>query len=61
MNPSRRRRLALRVLAVMIGLGALAAGGVAFAADSSSSTGTVIAPASSTTSGYAVPSETIWS
>jgi hypothetical protein len=64
MNRSRRRRLALRVLAVMLGLGAIGAGGVAFAADSGTATSpgdTVIAPTQSgPTSGVAAPNEAIW-
>jgi hypothetical protein len=63
MNRSRRRRLALRVLAVMIGLGAIGAGGVAFAADSGTAVtpgDTVIAPTQTTTPGFAVPNETVW-
>jgi hypothetical protein len=47
MNRSRRRRLALRVLAVMLGLGAIGIGGVAFAQDSGTAVNpgdTVIAP-----------------
>jgi hypothetical protein len=65
MDRSRRRRLALRVLAVMIGLGALGAGGVAFAADSGTSVkpgDTVIAPtdSGSSTGTQFAPSEVIW-
>jgi hypothetical protein len=65
MNRSRRRRLALRVLAVMIGLGAIGAGGVAFATDDGTSVTpgqTVIAPTgtSTRTTGYAVPSDLAW-
>ncbi len=64
MSRSRRRRLALRVLAVALGLGALGLGGVAFAADSGTSVTpgqTVIAPASTTsTTTYAVANEVGW-
>jgi hypothetical protein len=66
MNRSRRRRLALRVLAVMIGLGAIGAGGVAFAASDSGTAvkpgDTVIAPTQTgpATGGFASPNDAIW-
>ena len=64
MNRSRRRRLALRVLAVMIGLGAIGAGGIASAQVSGSVTitpgTTVIAPSSSSSPSLATPNDVIW-
>lgn len=65
MNRSRRRRLALRVLAVMIGLGAIGAGGVAFAQDSGPAVDpgdTVIAPTQTgpASGGWVTPNDASW-
>jgi hypothetical protein len=64
MNRSTRRRLALRVLAAVIGVSAIGIGGIAFAGDSGTSVTpgqTVIAPAGDANlTRYAVPADSSW-
>ncbi len=65
MNRSTRRRLALRVLAAVIGVSAIGIGGIAFAGDSGTSVTPgqiVIAPAATTgtTTSYLHPSDVSW-